>query len=138
MRRSRWTTSCRRFGHESRHVLAVAAQVEASWDALAADPAVVIDADAVEQAIGMLDQGDVRVAGPDGQGEWLVHAWAKQAVLLYFRVRVGGHRSRTVRVPRQAAALKHGYDELGVRVDPPQPLATARTCHLASCSCRAT
>ena len=45
-------------------VLAVAARVEASWDALAADPAVVIDADAVEQAIGMLDQGDVRVAGP--------------------------------------------------------------------------
>ena len=103
-------------------VLAVAARVEASWDALAADPAVVIDADAVEQAIGMLDRGDVRVAEPDGQGEWLVHAWAKQAVLLYFRMRGLEVTGAGPFEYHDKLPLKHGYDELGVRVVPRRPL----------------
>ena len=35
-----------------------------------------------------LDKGYLRVATPpaNGEGEWVVHAWVKQAVLLYFRL----------------------------------------------------
>lgn len=35
-----------------------------------------------------LDKGRLRVATPppSGEGEWVVHAWVKQAVLLYFRL----------------------------------------------------
>ncbi|HEX6844641.1 MAG TPA: 2,3,4,5-tetrahydropyridine-2,6-dicarboxylate N-succinyltransferase [Actinomycetota bacterium] len=100
----------------------LAARVEASWAALQADPAAPLDAEAIEAAIAALDAGEVRVAEPDGDG-WRVNAWAKQAVLLYFRVRglettdVGPFEYHD-RLP-----LKHGYEALGVRVVPP---ATAR------------
>jgi 2,3,4,5-tetrahydropyridine-2,6-dicarboxylate N-succinyltransferase len=81
-----------------------------------------LDADAVEEAIGMLDRGEVRVAERDADG-WVVNEWAKKAVLLYFRVRgletteVGPFEYHD-RLP-----LKRGYDAAGVRVVPP---ATAR------------
>ena len=101
---------------------ALARRVHDSWDALAGDPGALIDADAVERAIAMLDRGEVRVAEPDGGG-WIVHTWAKQAVLLYFRIRGlqvsdAGPFEYHDKIP-----LKHGYEELGVRVVPP---ATAR------------
>ncbi|MBU3076898.1 2,3,4,5-tetrahydropyridine-2,6-dicarboxylate N-succinyltransferase [Sphingomonas quercus] len=42
--------------------------------------------DAVDQAIGLLDQGAARVAEPDGTGGWRVNQWLKKAVLLSFRL----------------------------------------------------
>lgn len=81
-----------------------------------------LDAAAVEEAVGMLDRGELRVAEPDGDG-WRVNEWAKMAVLLYFRVRdletteVGPFEYHD-RLP-----LKSGYERAGVRVVPP---ATAR------------
>ncbi|MES2754987.1 MAG: 2,3,4,5-tetrahydropyridine-2,6-dicarboxylate N-succinyltransferase [Pseudomonadota bacterium] len=41
--------------------------------------------DAVDQALALLDRGEVRVAEPDGDG-WRVNQWLKQAVLLSFRL----------------------------------------------------
>jgi 2,3,4,5-tetrahydropyridine-2,6-dicarboxylate N-succinyltransferase len=81
-----------------------------------------LDAAAVQEAIGLLDRGEARVAERDGDG-WVVNEWAKKAVLLYFRVRdletteVGPFEYHD-RLP-----LKSGYEEAGVRVVPP---ATAR------------
>ena len=91
---------------------ALSQRVHASWDALADDPDAAIDADAVERAI------EVRVAEPDGD-DWIVQPWAKQAVLLYFRLRGlevsgAGPFEYHDKIP-----LKHGYEELGVRVVPP-------------------
>ncbi len=40
--------------------------------------------DAVEESIAGLDAGTLRVAEKRG-GEWIVNAWLKKAVLLYFR-----------------------------------------------------
>jgi 2,3,4,5-tetrahydropyridine-2-carboxylate N-succinyltransferase len=97
---------------------AIATRIEASWEATAADPAAPIDAEAVEAAIGMLDRGEVRVAEPDGEG-WRVQRWAKQAVLLYFRIRgleVSGSGPFEY---HDKLPLKHGYEALGVRVVPP-------------------
>lgn len=97
-------------------------RVESSWVALSSDPGAGLDHEAVEATIGMLDRGEVRVAEPDG-ADWVVHAWVKQAVLLYFRIRglevsAAGPFEYHDKLP-----LKHGYDALGVRVVPP---ATAR------------
>lgn len=41
----------------------------------------------IEEAIALLDRGEIRVAVPQGQGEWVVNNWVKQAVLLYFRIK---------------------------------------------------
>lgn len=70
------------------------ATIEAAFAdrSLLADPKVVA---AVEETIALLDRGVLRVAEPpsaaagaDGdEGEWTVHAWTKQAILLYFGIR---------------------------------------------------
>lgn len=39
----------------------------------------------VEEVIGLLESGQLRVAEPDGAGGWRVNEWLKKAVLLYFR-----------------------------------------------------
>ena len=76
------------------------------------------DASVVEEAVGLIDRGEVRTAEPDGDG-WRVNEWAKKAVLLYFRVRgmetieVGPYEYHD-KIP-----LKTGWAERGVRVVPP-------------------
>ncbi|HEY5804378.1 MAG TPA: 2,3,4,5-tetrahydropyridine-2,6-dicarboxylate N-succinyltransferase [Lysobacter sp.] len=40
----------------------------------------------VERVITGLENGEFRVAEPDGKGGWTVNEWLKKAVLLYFRV----------------------------------------------------
>ena len=42
--------------------------------------------DAVDEALELLDRGELRVAEPDGAGGWKVNQWAKKAVLLSFRL----------------------------------------------------
>jgi len=74
--------------------------------------------DAVEWAIAGLDRGEIRVAEKAG-GEWLVNEWAKEAILLYFRLRkmetfeVGPYEFHD-KIP-----LKRGLAEQGIRVVPP-------------------
>ena len=74
---------------------------------------------AVEQTIELLDKGKLRVATRAADGEWTVHAWTKQAILLYFgirameRVEVGAYEYHD-KIP-----LKKRLDEQGVRVVPP-------------------
>ena len=63
-----------------------------------------LEAAPIEEAIDLLDRGELRVAEPGADG-WVVNEWAKKAILLYFRLRkvepieVGG-----LRVPRQDPA----------------------------------
>jgi 2,3,4,5-tetrahydropyridine-2-carboxylate N-succinyltransferase len=54
------------------------ARIEASVDGP-------VDAAAVHEVIGLLDRGALRVA-EKVDGAWVVHAWVKQAILLYFRI----------------------------------------------------
>ncbi|HEY6461318.1 MAG TPA: 2,3,4,5-tetrahydropyridine-2,6-dicarboxylate N-succinyltransferase, partial [Polyangiaceae bacterium] len=44
---------------------------------------------AVEGVVSALDRGELRVASPPAEpdGEWTVHAWVKQAILLFFSIR---------------------------------------------------
>jgi len=76
---------------------------------------------AVEGTIAALDAGDVRVASPPAVagGEWTTHAWVKEAILLYFRMRVSepiyaGDLEFFDKVP-----LKRNLEGAGVRVVPP-------------------
>ncbi|MEM8606517.1 MAG: 2,3,4,5-tetrahydropyridine-2,6-dicarboxylate N-succinyltransferase [Myxococcota bacterium] len=75
--------------------------------------------EAVEETLALLDQGKVRVATRGDDGEWTVHAWAKQAILLYFgirgmeRIEVGAYEYHD-KIP-----LKKNLDQQGIRVVPP-------------------
>jgi 2,3,4,5-tetrahydropyridine-2,6-dicarboxylate N-succinyltransferase len=77
-----------------------------------------VDADVVEEAIALLDAGEIRVAEPSPTG-WVVNEWVKKAILLYFRVRnvepldVGGLHFLD-KIP-----VKRDYADRGVRVVPP-------------------
>jgi 2,3,4,5-tetrahydropyridine-2-carboxylate N-succinyltransferase len=80
---------------------------------------------AVRQTIARLDRGELRVAtpAPDPAAPWVVHAWVKQAILLYFVLQ----RLRTEEIGpfeyHDKIPLKRGWAQAGVRVVPP---ATAR------------
>jgi len=76
---------------------------------------------AVEGVVAALDAGDLRVASPPAEpdGEWTTHAWIKEAILLYFRMRVpepvrAGDLEFLDKVP-----TKRGLEAAGVRVVPP-------------------
>lgn len=76
---------------------------------------------AVLETVAGLDQGSLRVASPPSEkgGEWVTHAWVKQAVLLYFGVcemdvMECGPFTFYDKIP-----LKKNLKEAGVRVVPP-------------------
>jgi 2,3,4,5-tetrahydropyridine-2,6-dicarboxylate N-succinyltransferase len=76
---------------------------------------------AVEGAVAALDAGDLRVCSPPARpdGPWVTHAWLKQAILLYFRMRIStplraGDLSFFDKVPP-----KGNLESAGVRVVPP-------------------
>lgn len=80
--------------------------------------------DAVAQTIAALDEGRLRVATPGAEGApWTVHAWVKQAILLYFAI----CELQTIELgPYEyfdKIPLKRDWARAGVRVVPP---ATAR------------
>ncbi len=76
----------------------------------------------VEQVIAALDRGETRVA-ERLDGEWRVNEEAQRAILEYFRLRELEPREVGPFEYHDKIPLKHGYEQLGVRVVPP---ATAR------------
>jgi 2,3,4,5-tetrahydropyridine-2-carboxylate N-succinyltransferase len=90
----------------------IVAEIEALWEGEDRDPT------PIEQAVRLLDQGEIRVA-EKRYGEWAVNEWVKKAILLYFRIRkvepieVGGLQFLD-KIP-----VKADYAERGVRVVPP-------------------
>ena len=72
---------------------------------------------AVEATIADLDAGALRVAEKTNDG-WIVNAWIKKAILLYFRV----SKMETIEVGpfefHDKIPLKRGFEEAGVRVVP--------------------
>jgi 2,3,4,5-tetrahydropyridine-2-carboxylate N-succinyltransferase len=87
-------------------------RIDELWERGALDP------EPIEEAIALLDRGELRVAEPGAAG-WVVNEWAKKAILLYFRLRkvepmdVGGIEYLD-KIP-----LKRVDPALGVRVVPP-------------------
>ena len=63
------------------------ADIEAAWENRAEITPGSDIRHAVNEALGMLDSGEARVAQPDGSGGWTVNQWLKKAVLLSFRLK---------------------------------------------------
>jgi 2,3,4,5-tetrahydropyridine-2,6-dicarboxylate N-succinyltransferase len=74
--------------------------------------------DRVEEVISALDRGETRVA-ERVDGEWRVNDEAQRAILEYFRIRDVEPQELGPFEYRDKIPLKHGYEELGVRVVPP-------------------
>jgi 2,3,4,5-tetrahydropyridine-2-carboxylate N-succinyltransferase len=77
-----------------------------------------LDGGPIEEAIRLLDRGEVRVAEPADDG-WIVNEWVKKAILLYFRLRKVepmevGDLHFLDKIP-----VKSDYAQRGVRVVPP-------------------
>jgi 2,3,4,5-tetrahydropyridine-2-carboxylate N-succinyltransferase len=95
------------------------ARIEALFDGPFDD--VAAGAEAVQEAIALLDSGELRAAEPDpgAEGGWRVNEWAKKAVLLYFRI---ADMKTTELGPfeyHDKIPLKSDYAAQGVRVVPP-------------------
>lgn len=89
--------------------------IERVWD----DRTLLADNEAVvREVIELLDQGHLRCAEPKGDGTWQVNEWVKKAVILYFPIQ----KMRTMHAGElefyDKMELKHGFEELGVRVVP--------------------
>jgi 2,3,4,5-tetrahydropyridine-2,6-dicarboxylate N-succinyltransferase len=74
--------------------------------------------EAVAEVIDLLDRGEIRVA-ESVEGEWRVHTWVKEAILLYFAIRPlepieSGDLTFFDKVP-----VKRRLREQGIRVVPP-------------------
>jgi 2,3,4,5-tetrahydropyridine-2-carboxylate N-succinyltransferase len=95
------------------------ALIESAWNDRSnlQDPAV---REAVEGVVADLDAGRLRVASPPSAegGDWTVHEWVKQAVLLYFPLR----EMATIELGpfefHDKIPLKRGHAAAGVRVVP--------------------
>lgn len=76
---------------------------------------------AVLDTIEALDKGRLRVASPpsDPAGDWTVHAWVKEAVLLYFGLRTMEKLEVGPFEFHDKIPLKRDLDKAGVRVVPP-------------------
>lgn len=90
-------------------------------EALARDPADVKGraGDAVDEVLSALDEGRLRVCEPSGE-DWIVHAWVKRAILLYF----ARHDARELGDPSgmtffDKVPTKTNYRALGARCVPP-------------------
>ena len=92
-------------------------RIEQSWDSGE------VDQEAVGAALAALDRGEVRVAEKK-DGEWVVNAWLKQAILLYFRtakMAVGSYGDYTF---HDKVPLKKDIGD--IRIVPPEPGVTGR------------
>ena len=72
----------------------------------------------VELVITKLDDGQLRVAEIDAQGEVIVHQWVRQAILLLFRVRGLAMTEVGPFEYLDKLELKRDYERRGVRVVP--------------------
>jgi 2,3,4,5-tetrahydropyridine-2-carboxylate N-succinyltransferase len=73
---------------------------------------------AIEKTIALLDRGELRVAERRPEGEWVTHAWVKQAILLYFALRGMEKVSLGPYELHDKIPLKKDLDAAGVRVVP--------------------
>jgi 2,3,4,5-tetrahydropyridine-2-carboxylate N-succinyltransferase len=99
-------------------------ELERAIEALAADPQDVkgMGGRIVDEVIGALDDGRLRVAEPRPDGSWHTNAWIKRAILLYFarrEVAPMGDPARDTVVYFDKLPVKKNYQAAGVRAVPP-------------------
>ena len=77
-------------------------------------------ADAIREVVRLVDSGALRTAEPidPEQSLWQVNEWVKKAIILYFPIQPMRKMQGGEIEWYDKMELKHGYDELGVRVVP--------------------
>lgn len=90
--------------------------IEKAWDdrSLLQETATI---KAIEEAVALLDKGELRVAYPSEKG-WIVNEWVKKAVVLYFPIRKMETLEAGIFEYHDKIPLKTGYAEKGIRVVP--------------------
>jgi 2,3,4,5-tetrahydropyridine-2-carboxylate N-succinyltransferase len=75
---------------------------------------------AVRQVVELVDKGQLRTAEPvdPAKSEWKVNEWVKKAVILYFPMQPMRKMQAGELEWYDKMEVKHGYEELGVRVVP--------------------
>jgi 2,3,4,5-tetrahydropyridine-2-carboxylate N-succinyltransferase len=76
------------------------------------------DPQSIEAVVALLDKGMVRVAEKQGE-EWLTHAWIKEAVLGFFRIRAMEETEAGPLHFHDKVPVKKNLAQAGVRVVPP-------------------
>lgn len=72
----------------------------------------------IDETVGLIDRGHVRICEPGLGGQWVTNAWLKQAILLYFRI------TDSVQIPcppfewRDKIPPKKWNENMGVRAVP--------------------
>ena len=76
--------------------------------------------EAIREVIRLVDRGELRTAEPTDpeQSRWQVNEWVKKAVILYFPIQPMRRMEAGELEWYDKMDLKHGYEELGVRVVP--------------------
>jgi len=72
---------------------------------------------AIREAIGLLDRGELRCAEPNGE-DWQINEWVKKAVVLYFPIQKMEVLEAGIFEFHDKIPLKRGYGEKGIRVVP--------------------
>lgn len=102
--------------------------IEAAWDGK--DKLTPQNADkdlkvAINTILAHLENGQLRTASPEGDHQWVVHSWIKQAILLYFRLQQntsipGGFTQFYDKIPlRFQHHTENDLQQLGARIVPP-------------------
>jgi 2,3,4,5-tetrahydropyridine-2,6-dicarboxylate N-succinyltransferase len=73
---------------------------------------------AVDEALGLLDRGVIRVAEPSAEG-WVVNGWVRMAILLYFRQTPAQNLQSGLFEYRDKVPLKRNLEAQGIRLVPP-------------------
>ncbi len=92
--------------------------IEAAWNerSLLKDP---ITKEAVSEVVKLVNDGILRVANLNSQGEWDINDWVKKAIILYFPLQNMSVSEVGIFEYHDKMKLKTGYEQLGVRVVPP-------------------
>ena len=92
--------------------------IEAAWNerSLLKDT---ITKEAVSEVVKLVNDGILRVANLNSQGEWDINDWVKKAIILYFPLQNMSVSEVGIFEYHDKMKLKTGYEQLGVRVVPP-------------------
>lgn len=96
--------------------------ISAAYDYAAQNPGRPFIADhqhAIDETVGLIDRGKVRVATPLEAGKWETQVWLKQAILLYFRMQFVEEISAPPFQWCDKIPIKRWTMDMGVRVVPP-------------------
>jgi 2,3,4,5-tetrahydropyridine-2,6-dicarboxylate N-succinyltransferase len=78
-----------------------------------------ITKEAIQQIVQLVNDGNLRVANTNSEGDWVVNDWVKKAIILYFPLQKMEISEIGIFEYHDKMKLKSGYDKLGVRVVPP-------------------